>query len=391
MDLFGKMTLGKLTEQLQEHLKKFKDDLGIEDEEDKGSRIHPYGPINTFGELGDIHHIMNGMKLRCDQLKSSGNIGLGVLKASLESHQHEDIASPWKNCLKETMEKLRNATQDLTLKAVLQKLQAISEETGLKFDHGGQTGTDCFISSDMFYFEVKLDTCGSILDVREQLHSGEPKSCQELADILRNRNYEEFKHRLKGLADLYRIKVDTFMKSSKIFAALEAVERDILKLSAAQEGTSSKRFDIMNNGPVGFIFKRQGGQLMQVSYFGNPVELANIEAKESFLQDGISRELGLSTEIAVESARTNRLPTSSLVYVDDLKRARYENLDNNNSEELPASLVMRLKKPFVISAQNLSEIHAIISPSSPDQFVHASEASLDNLILKQVKIVICVF
>ena len=44
-------------------------------------------------------------------------------------------------------------------------------------------------------------------------------------------------------------------------------------------------------------------------------------------------------------------------------RARYENLDNNNSEELPASLVMRLKKPFVLSAQNLSEIHAIISQS----------------------------
>ena len=38
MDLFGKMTLGKLSEQLQEHLKKFKDELGIEDDEDKGSR-----------------------------------------------------------------------------------------------------------------------------------------------------------------------------------------------------------------------------------------------------------------------------------------------------------------------------------------------------------------
>ena len=46
-----------------------------------------------------------------------------------------------------------------------------------------------------------------------------------------------------------------------------------------------------------------------------------------------------------------------------LSRARYENLDNNNSEELPASLVMRLKKPFVISAQNLSEIHAVIFQS----------------------------
>ena len=35
--------------------------------------------------------------------------------------------------------------------------------------------------SHMLYdveFQVKLDTCGSILDVREQLHSGEPKVCR---------------------------------------------------------------------------------------------------------------------------------------------------------------------------------------------------------------------
>ena len=34
---------------------------------------------------------------------------------------------------------------------------------------------------------------------------------------------------------------------------------------------------------------------MQVSYFGNPVELANIEAKESFLQDGKLVTIDIST------------------------------------------------------------------------------------------------
>ena len=44
--------------------------------------VHPYGPINTFGEFGDIHQMINAMKLRCDQLKSSGSIAVNVLKIS---------------------------------------------------------------------------------------------------------------------------------------------------------------------------------------------------------------------------------------------------------------------------------------------------------------------
>ncbi|XP_065053023.1 mediator of RNA polymerase II transcription subunit 1-like [Rhopilema esculentum] len=382
MDPYGKMNLGKLTEQLQEYLTKFGNGLGLLDEEDKGARAHPYGPINSYGELGDIHQIINAMKLRCDQLKSSEN-AVKVLKFSQESHLQEEISNPLKSCLKDTIEKLRNAAPDLTLKSVLQKLQAISEETGLKFDHGGQTGTDCFISSDMFYFEIKLNSTGGIIDVREQLHSGEPKSCRELADILRERNYKEFKTRLKGLADLYRIKVDTFMKSSQIFAALEAVETDIIKLSRVKEGFLDE-LEALNNSLVGYIFQRQGGQLMQLTFFANPIEITCKQSQVSSSENNvISRDFGLSSEIAVESANTYRLPTSSLVIVDDQNRVRYGNLDSNNSDELPASLVMRLTKPFPISASCLNEIHTILTKSASDQFVHASEASLDNLVIKK--------
>eukprot|EP00795_Rhopilema_esculentum_P014328 gene14328-5369_t len=102
------MNLGKLTEQLQEYLTKFGNGLGLLDEEDKGARAHPYGPINSYGELGDIHQIINAMKLRCDQLKSSEN-AVKVLKFSQESHLQEEISNPLKSCLKDTIEKLRNA------------------------------------------------------------------------------------------------------------------------------------------------------------------------------------------------------------------------------------------------------------------------------------------
>ena len=38
MDINGKMTLGELTKQLKEYLKKFGQGLGIDDDEDKGAR-----------------------------------------------------------------------------------------------------------------------------------------------------------------------------------------------------------------------------------------------------------------------------------------------------------------------------------------------------------------
>ena len=38
MDIHGKMTLGQLTEQLKDYLKKFGQGLGIDDDEDKGAR-----------------------------------------------------------------------------------------------------------------------------------------------------------------------------------------------------------------------------------------------------------------------------------------------------------------------------------------------------------------
>ena len=49
----------------------------------------------------------------------------------------------------------------LSIKAGLTMLTFLSFR--LKFDHGGQTGTDCFISSDMFYFEVCVSIKSYIL------------------------------------------------------------------------------------------------------------------------------------------------------------------------------------------------------------------------------------
>eukprot|EP00794_Sanderia_malayensis_P003748 gene3747-4270_t len=407
-----KLTFGKICEQLNDFLVKFSDSLGIDDDEDVGSRVHPYGPVNLYSELGDILQVTSAIRARCDQLKVSGNGAVNLLKSSItstdtvveslpnpdlslnlyayskkESQQQEEIGNPLKNCLKNCAEKLRNATQDLTMKTVIQKLQAISEESCLRFDNGGQSGTDFFISSDMFYFEIKLDTSGKIIDVREQLHSGEPKSCKELVDILRQGNYEEFKIRLKRLADLYKIKVDTFMKSSKIFAALEAVEKDIIRLSQLNtQGNYLKPYEILQTGPIGYVFRRQGGHLMQLNYFANPTDLTDkfdmkIERDEELPTS--CRDFGLSLTIAVESSKPRWLPISSLLSIDESNNVHYDIMNNNNSDELPASFVMRLTKPLPIAASLLNEIHVTLTGPGSTDFIHSSESPLDNLIIKQ--------
>lgn len=49
---------------------------------------------------------------------------------------------------------------------MLERLESISKQVGLKFTHG-HSGTDIFISSDMFYVEVLLEPAsGTVKDVK---------------------------------------------------------------------------------------------------------------------------------------------------------------------------------------------------------------------------------
>jgi hypothetical protein len=60
----------------------------------------------------------------------------------------------------------------------VEKLNSIARSTGLKFT-AVSSGTDCYISTESFYVEIKMETSGKIKEVNVS-HGNESKvsSCQ---------------------------------------------------------------------------------------------------------------------------------------------------------------------------------------------------------------------
>ena len=67
MDLYGKLTLGQLTEQLQEYVKKFGNGLGIDDKEDKGARgrKEEYNSVYRLSKQYSHEAILSMVERKC--------------------------------------------------------------------------------------------------------------------------------------------------------------------------------------------------------------------------------------------------------------------------------------------------------------------------------------
>ncbi|EDO40572.1 predicted protein [Nematostella vectensis] len=231
---------------------------------------HIFGPLNFCLEHNKFTEHINSIRSKCLQCKSwPDGKREKAIKASLERHQQAQNLAPMKVFIKECLDKLQHALRDNSIKVVVQRLEAITRNVGLKFYDNGN-GTDCFISSDMFYVEVKMETNGKVSEVKVA-HAGDPESCPELTRVLREGDYEEFACHLKGLSDLYELSGDTFQKS-KILMALKAAEVDLNMISALS-GPCDTSTDTILQCPVGFATPRQGGRLMRLTYFASPYDL----------------------------------------------------------------------------------------------------------------------
>lgn len=73
------------------------------------------------------------------------------------------------------LETLQKALKVTSLPAMTDRLESIARQNGLG-SHLSASGTECYITSDMFYVEVQLDPAGQLCDVK----SGSPwgESCE---------------------------------------------------------------------------------------------------------------------------------------------------------------------------------------------------------------------
>ena len=67
--------------------------------------------------------------------------------------------------LQKCLDTLQQSMKVTTMQGIIERLESISRQLSLKL-MPGPTGLELFISSDMFYLEVSLESTGNVKDVK---------------------------------------------------------------------------------------------------------------------------------------------------------------------------------------------------------------------------------
>ncbi|KAK5881312.1 hypothetical protein CesoFtcFv8_022127 [Champsocephalus esox] len=275
------------------------------------------------------------------------------------------------------LETLQRALKVSSLPSMTDRLESIARQN-LLGSHLSPSGTECYITSDMFYVEVQLDTNGQLVDVKVA-HQGEnPTSCPELIQHLREKNFEEFSKHLKGLVELYKLPGDNKLKT-KMYIALQSLELDLTKMMHMfRLATSANTVETILHGGVGLLTARSGGHLVSLQCYLSPFDIFE-EGPDSQLNspDGIvPRSLGVSVSVTIEgTTATYKLPIAPLISgshpVDNKGTPSFSTVTNTNCVDLPACFFLKMNRPmpfslsFIQRLGNATSIPVFESPPRP--------------------------
>ncbi|KAG8139947.1 hypothetical protein E2320_002725 [Naja naja] len=212
--------------------------------------------------------------------------------------------------------------------------------------HLSANGTECYITSDMFYVEVHLDTAGQLRDVKVAHHGENPVSCPELVQNLRERNFNEFSKHLKGLVNLYKVPGDNKLKT-KMYLALQSLELDLSKMAGMY-------WQATNASPLDKIL--HGSHLMNLKYYVSPYDLFEEGTGAPIIlnENNVPRYLGMNVCVTIEGTLTmNKLPIAPLIMgthpVDNKGTPSFSSVTSANSVDFPACFFLKFPKPVPVS------------------------------------------
>ncbi|KAM8877277.1 mediator of RNA polymerase II transcription subunit 1 [Synchiropus picturatus] len=250
------------------------------------------------------------------------------------------------NCL----ETLQRALKVTSLPSMTDRLESIARQNMLG-SHLSPSGTECYITSDMFYVEVQLDSCGQLVDVKVA-HQGEnPTSCPELIQHLREKNFKEFSKHLKGLVDLYKLPGDNKLKT-KMYIALQSLELDLTKMMHMfRLATNATPVETILHGSVGLLTARSGGHLVSLQCYVSPYDIFE---EEMSLDGNVPRSLGVSVSVTIEGTSSiYKLPIAPLITgshpVDNKGTPSFSTVTNSNCVDLPACFFLKMNRPMPFS------------------------------------------
>ncbi|RZF45752.1 hypothetical protein LSTR_LSTR012683 [Laodelphax striatellus] len=166
----------------------------------------PGGGLVDKSKEWQMEMLMEKLRSKSGQFKSFLESAKALRMCLLEKRYPVDSLE--RSQLHKCLDTLQQNIKVATLQAMVERLESVSRQLGLKFV-AGPTGLDWFISSDMFYLEVVLEASGGVKDVKIH-HEGkvEQQSCEELVSCLARRDFADFASQLEGLASIYQNRED---------------------------------------------------------------------------------------------------------------------------------------------------------------------------------------
>ncbi|XP_017001879.2 mediator of RNA polymerase II transcription subunit 1 isoform X2 [Drosophila takahashii] len=306
--------------------------------------------------------------------KSYEEIKKSVRMYFIEKHYPLDPLC--KATLQSALDKLQHYIKVTSRHGLVERLESLSRQLGLKFMEDQQL---LFISTDMFYVEILLDSAGSLSDVKVHHECKIEQQSSELVACLKNGDFADFTVQLEGLSSIYQLNAEPKVKK-KAFVALQAMETDIQSLYQLHlQSHSGDSYSLMTSSAVGLVLPRRGGHPMKLTYFCPPLHLPESDPKLAsgdFTIDQVMRSsYGLSATVNLEGSSANKLQTLPTVTLGrdaqtGLEVPTYAPLNQNNSLLMPATYVLRLNKPMPVCLESLKALglpglDATATPPSP--------------------------
>uniref|UniRef100_A0A8D8LNG0 Mediator of RNA polymerase II transcription subunit 1 n=1 Tax=Cacopsylla melanoneura TaxID=428564 RepID=A0A8D8LNG0_9HEMI len=302
--------------------------------------------------------LMEKLKTKSSQYKPFFEMAKALRMTILEKRYAIDNVE--RSHLQKCLDVLQQSIKVNSLQAMVERLESISRQLGLKF-MAGQSGFDWFISSDMFYLEVVLEASGNVKDVKIHHEGRDQQSCEELIQCLQNQDFNDFSVQLESLTSIYQLNAEKKVKS-KAFAALQSLEADLITLASLQNNIKDPFF-LIHKSPVGALHKRRGGHAMMLTYFVSPYDLLDLKNKISKPLSTDSIDIGYSVTVSMESSGVHKLQITTLVTVNVNPSGKstpvYGASTPQNTTPLPACFVLKLSKPIPMAVSLVKKIQAV--------------------------------
>ncbi|XP_072949120.1 mediator of RNA polymerase II transcription subunit 1 [Epargyreus clarus] len=320
--------------------------------------------------------LMEKLRSKTSQYKNLSETSKAVRMAMLDKRWAVDSAD--RMILQRCLDSLQHCIKVSSLQSLIERLDCLSRQLGLKFVVG-TSGVNLFISSDMFYLEILVESSGNIKDVKIH-HEGkiEQQSCEELVQCISRGDFADFTAQLEGLTAVYLLNAEKKVKC-KAFSALQSLEEDLCALRQLQSFIKDPWTQV-HKSPIGFLQKRRGGHAMRLTYFVSPYELLD---KDKGLQP-LTVELltvgktvgssslsplvaptytpvGHSATVLLEGSTANKLQLAPIISGQRSGKGNgpvYAQLVPQNSSMLPACFTLKLSQPMPLCAGLAKLIYA---------------------------------